>query len=33
MRENINALDEVSKDVMDAKRGNIADMILRDYFA
>jgi hypothetical protein len=33
MRENIAALDEVSKDVTDAKRGTIADMVLGEYFS
>jgi hypothetical protein len=33
MRENIAALDEISEDVTDAKRGIIADMTLGDYFA
>lgn len=33
MRENIAALDEISEDVTDAKRGTIADMTLGDYFA
>ena len=33
MRENIAALDEISEDVTDAKRGIIADMTLGEYFA
>lgn len=33
MRENIEALDEISEDVSDAKRGTIADMMLGEYFA
>lgn len=33
MRDNIAALDEISEDVADAKRGTIADMLLREYFA
>jgi hypothetical protein len=33
MRENIAALDEISEDVTDAKRGTIADMMLGEYFA
>jgi hypothetical protein len=33
MRETIEALDEVSADVADAKRGIIADMVLGEYFA
>ena len=33
MRDNIAALDEVSVDCDDAKRGVIADMMLGDYFA
>lgn len=33
MRENIAALDEISEDVADAKRGTIADMALGEYFA
>lgn len=33
MRENIAALDEISLDAGNAKRGVIADMILGDYFA
>lgn len=32
MRENIAALDEISEDVTDAKRGTIADMVLGEYF-
>jgi hypothetical protein len=32
MRANIDALDEISEDVSDAKRGTIADMVLGDYF-
>lgn len=32
MRENIAALDEISEDVTDAKRGTIADMLLGEYF-
>lgn len=32
MRNNIAALDEISLDADDAKRGQIADMILSDYF-
>jgi hypothetical protein len=32
MEENISALDEVSEDVEDAKRGTIAGMMLADYF-
>ncbi len=33
MRENIDALDEISEDVKDAKRATIADMVLGEYFA
>lgn len=33
MRENIAALDEISEDVTDAKRGTIADMVLGEYFS
>lgn len=33
MRENIAALDEISEDVTDEKRGTIADMMLGEYFA
>jgi hypothetical protein len=33
MRENIAALDEISEDVTDAKRGTIAGMMLGEYFA
>lgn len=33
MRENISALDEISLDPDNEKRGIIADMILGDYFA
>jgi hypothetical protein len=33
MLETIAALDEVSEDVTDAKRGTIADMCLGDYFS
>jgi hypothetical protein len=33
MRENITALDEISEDVTDAKRGTIAGMMLGDYFS
>jgi hypothetical protein len=33
MRESIDALDEISEDVSDAKRGTIADMVLGEYFA
>lgn len=33
MRENIAALDEISEDVTDVKRGTIADMALAEYFA
>lgn len=33
MRENIEALDEISEDVIDAKRAIIADMMLGEYFA
>lgn len=33
MRENIAALDEISEDVTDAKRGTIADMLLGEYFS
>jgi hypothetical protein len=33
MREQIDALDEVSEDVTDAKRGTIAGMMLWDYFS
>jgi hypothetical protein len=33
MRENIDALDEISEDVSDAKRATIADMLLGDYFS
>lgn len=33
MRENIAALDEISLDPDNAKRGIIADMVLADYFA
>jgi hypothetical protein len=33
MRANIEALDEISEDVTDAKRGKIADMVLGEYFA
>lgn len=33
MRENIAALDEISEDVADAKRGTIADMVLGEYFS
>lgn len=33
MRENIDALDEISEDVDDAKRGTIVDMVLGEYFA
>lgn len=32
MRANIEALDEISEDVADAKRGTIADMMLGVYF-
>lgn len=32
MRENIAALDEISEDVTDKKRGIIADMTLGEYF-
>lgn len=32
MRETISALDEISEDVNDAKRGRIADMVLGEYF-
>lgn len=32
MRDNIAALDDISLDADDAKRGIIADMILADYF-
>lgn len=32
MRENLDALDEVSTNIDDEKRGQIADMILGDYF-
>lgn len=32
MRDNIAALDEISLDADDAKRGQIADMMLGDYF-
>ena len=33
MRENLTALDELSLDVDDPKRGTIADMLLGEYFA
>jgi hypothetical protein len=33
MRANIEALDEISEDIDDAKRGTIADMMLGEYFA
>jgi hypothetical protein len=33
MRANIEALDEISEDVNDAKRATIADMMLGEYFA
>jgi hypothetical protein len=33
MHDNIAALDEISEDISDAKRGTIADMILGEYFA
>jgi hypothetical protein len=33
MLDTIAALDEVSEDVTDAKRGTIADMALGDYFS
>ena len=33
MRKNLSALDEISLDASDEKRGIIADMILSDYFA
>lgn len=33
MRANIDALDEISEDVNDAKRGTIADMLLGEYFS
>lgn len=33
MRDNIDALDEVSENVEDDKRGVIADMVFGDYFA
>lgn len=33
MRDNIESLDEISTDVNDAKRGQIAEMILGNYFA
>jgi hypothetical protein len=33
MLETISALDEISEDVTDAKRGTIADMALGEYFA
>lgn len=33
MRENIAALDEISLDCDDARRGMIADMVLSEYFA
>lgn len=32
MRENIAALDEISEDVTDAKRGIIAGIMLAEYF-
>lgn len=32
MRANIDALNEISEDVTDAKRGTIADMVLGEYF-
>lgn len=32
MRENIAALDDVSLDASDTKRGIIADMLLGEYF-
>lgn len=32
MRENLSALDEISLDASDAKRGIIADMLLSEYF-
>ena len=32
MRETIAALDEISEDTADAKRGIIADMALGEYF-
>lgn len=33
IRETVEALDEISNDVMDAKRGTIADMVFGEYFA
>lgn len=33
MRGNLTALDELSLDVDDPKRGTIADMLLGEYFA
>ncbi len=33
MRENLAALDEISLDADDPKRGTIADMLLGEYFA
>lgn len=33
MRENIAALDEISEDATDEKRGMIADMAFGEYFA
>jgi hypothetical protein len=33
MRETIDALDEISDDVTDAKRAIIADMALGEYFS
>lgn len=32
MMANVEALDEISDDVTDAKRGTIADMMLAEYF-
>lgn len=32
MRENLAALDEISLDASDEKRGTIADMLLGEYF-
>lgn len=33
MRANIEALDEISEDVTDAKRATITDMTLGEYFS
>lgn len=33
MRANIDALDEISEDITDAKRATIVDMVLGEYFS